>query len=113
MHEASIVQALLDRVEAEAAARGASAVHRVHVVLGEMSGVEHDLFRFAYEGLRARSVCAEAELELSSVAARWACPRCDRGIEKGRRLHCLDCDLPAKLASGEEIVLQQIEMEVN
>lgn len=85
----------------------------MHVVLGEMSGVEHDLFRFAYEGLRARSVCAEAELELSSVAARWACPRCDRTIERGRRLHCVECDLPAKLASGEEIVLERIEMEVN
>ncbi len=40
MHEYSIVQALVERVDAEARARGATAVHRLSVSIGELSGVE-------------------------------------------------------------------------
>ena len=43
MHEYSIVQALLDRVAAEARSHGAVAVHRIRVQIGEASGVESDL----------------------------------------------------------------------
>jgi hydrogenase nickel incorporation protein HypA/HybF len=113
MHEASIVQALLDRVESEAQARGASAVHRVHLRLGEMSGVESDLLRAAYEAFRERGICAGAELEIEGVAARWSCPRCERPILRGEPLRCPDCEIPAHLVEGEEIILARIEMEVN
>lgn len=111
MHEASIVQALLDRVEGEARAQGARVVHRVHLELGELSGVEPDLLRSAYEMLRERGVCAGAELEIQPVEARWACPGCGRSIARGRALRCSDCGLPARLEAGDEIVLQRIEME--
>ena len=113
MHEASIVQALLDRVESEAQAHGASAVHRVHLRLGEMSGVESDLLRAAYEVFRERGICAGAELEIEGVAARWSCSRCERPILQGEPLRCPDCEIPAHLVEGEEIILARIEMEVN
>lgn len=112
MHEASIVEALLDRVEGEARARGASAVGRVHIRLGELSGVEPDLLRSAYEMLRERGVCAGAELEIAAVGACWVCPGCGRTIGRGRALCCDDCGLPARLDAGDEIVLDRIEMEV-
>ncbi|MDX1644840.1 MAG: hydrogenase maturation nickel metallochaperone HypA [Thermoanaerobaculia bacterium] len=112
MHEASIVEALLDRVEGEARAQGASAVHRVHVRLGELCGVEHDLLRSAYEMLRERGVCAGAELEIAAIEARWVCPGCEQVIGRGRALRCDDCGLPARLESGDEILLERIEMEV-
>lgn len=111
MHEASIVQALLDRVEGEARAHGASTVQRVHLRLGELCGVEHDLLRSAYEMLRERGLCAGAELEISPVAARWACPTCARPIERGHPLRCPECGLPARLEAGDEIILERIEME--
>ena len=60
MHEYSIVQSLLDRVESEAAAHGATAVHRLWLKIGEMSGVETSLLRSAYETFTERSICARA-----------------------------------------------------
>ena len=38
MHEYSIVQALIDRVQKEADAHGAEAVHGIRVRIGEISG---------------------------------------------------------------------------
>ena len=112
MHEYSIVQALLDRVQAEADARDAVAVHRLRVKIGEFSGVEIELLKSAYDLFRQRSICETAELDLVPVAARWACPSCRRPIRRGEILRCIDCDAPAKLIEGSEIVLDRLEMEV-
>jgi hypothetical protein len=46
------------------------------------------------------------------VAARWSCPGCGRPIASGEILRCPDCLRPARLEAGDEILLEQIEMEV-
>lgn len=112
MHEYSIVEALLARVGDEARAHGAHKVHRLMVSIGELSGVDARLFETAFATFRERSVCAEAELCVRSVAAEWRCPRCETKILPGRALRCEACDMPARLASGDEIILDRIEMEV-
>ena len=43
MHEYSIVASLIDRVQQEAAAYDGARVHRLHVKIGELSGVELEL----------------------------------------------------------------------
>ncbi len=112
MHEYSLVQSLLDRVEAEARSHGASSVRKIRLTIGDLSGVEVDLFRSAYELFRERTVCRAADLEVTPVAARWECPRCQRRIANGAFLRCSDCDRPATLVAGDEIGLDRIEMEV-
>lgn len=113
MHEYSIIQALAGRVEDEVRARGASLVHRVRVALGELSGVDPELLASAWEVFReGTAACGGASLEIRSVAARWACPGCGRPIASGQVLRCPDCHRPARLDAGDEILLEQIEMEV-
>lgn len=112
MHEYSIIQALFERVEAEAASRGATAVSRLQVRIGEVAGVEVDLLRTAYGVFRERTLCENAELSIVSVPARWECPRCGAPVVRGAALRCFDCAVPARLAAGDEIVLDRIEMEV-
>ena len=111
MHEYSIVQALIERVEQEAAARGAKRVVRVHVRLGELSGVEAELFATAYDTFRERTICEGAPMELDRVPAAWACRRC--GCVLRGALRCAACDAPGALVAGDEILLSRIELEVD
>lgn len=112
MHEYSMVQALLERVQAEVDAHAASSVSRIRMRIGELSGVETDLFASAFELFRERTPCAGAELDIVLVEATWRCPGCGRLIRRGEVLRCADCSLPARLVAGDEIVLDRIEMEV-
>ncbi|HET9530839.1 MAG TPA: hydrogenase maturation nickel metallochaperone HypA [Blastocatellia bacterium] len=112
MHEYSLIQALLDRVEDEARLRGAVAVNRISVRIGEMAGVERGLFWTAFEMCREGTICKRADLVISPVEARWACRLCGREVTQGEVLCCERCGAPARLLSGDEIVLDQIEMEV-
>jgi hydrogenase nickel incorporation protein HypA/HybF len=111
VHEYSIVQALLERVDHEVRTRSASHVHRVSVSIGELSGVEIDLLRTAFNTIRHRTTCHDARLEVRRVEARWVCRVCGAALERGAPLRCQLCGQPARLASGDEIMLDQIEME--
>ena len=112
MHEYSIVLALMERIESEVAARHAVAVHRVRVRIGGLSGVEPDLLRSAFEIVRERTLCQAAALEIEAVPVSWVCSGCERPIQAGTVLECPVCRAPARLSAGDEIVLDQIEMEV-
>lgn len=112
MHEYSIVRALVDRVEAEAAARGATAVRSVAVRIGELSGVDVDLLAIAYRTVTAGTACERSALEVSLVAARWVCRTCGMTIPSGGPLRCGACDGPAALQQGDEILLERFEIDV-
>jgi hydrogenase nickel incorporation protein HypA/HybF len=113
MHEYSVVQALIERVEAEARARGAATVHRVSVSVGEASGVDVELFETAYATFRDRTLCAEAELCVNVVPVRWGCERCGAVPLQGQGLRCTRCHSHLRLVEGDELVLDRIEMEVH
>jgi len=112
MHEYSIVSALLDRVDDAARLHGATAVHRIRVQIGELSGVETGLLHEAFSLVRARTISARAELEITTVPAQWRCVLCNRIVAPGERLSCPECGASARLAKGSEILLERVEMEV-
>ncbi len=113
MHEYSLVEALVRRVEEEAARRGATAIHAVRVSLGELSGVDPELFRTAWETFRAGTGCERAELALSPVAASWCCTACGAAIPRGAVLRCAACGAPGRLAErADALLLESVEMEV-
>jgi hydrogenase nickel incorporation protein HypA/HybF len=112
VHEYSIVRALLDTVEQQARARRAIAVRKLTVRIGELSGVEPRLLASAFGIFRESTVCAGAELVIVASPTAWACPRCRAPVERGGILSCDRCGAPARLEGGDEILLEQIEMEV-
>ncbi len=112
MHEYSIVQALVERIAGEVKARGATAVHRVGVRVGELSGVEPELLVTAFATFRAGTCCEGAALEVNYVKAAWACKACGAPIPTGERLACPTCGGAARLARGDEIYLDQLELEI-
>jgi hydrogenase nickel incorporation protein HypA/HybF len=112
MHEYSIVQALMDRIEAEARARQARAVRRVQVRIGELAGVEIALLRTAYDLCREGTICDTASLDVTTSPAAWTCSRCQTPLAVGSRLTCPSCGSPGRLESGDEILLERLELEV-
>ncbi len=113
MHEYSIVQSLLGRVEASVAGYDASAIRRVKVRIGELSGVDAGLLRTAYDLCVAGTLYERTALEICDVPARWRCPRCERDAPKGQRLVCAACGGAVTLIEGDEILLETIDLEVD
>jgi hydrogenase nickel incorporation protein HypA/HybF len=112
MHEYSIVQALYEKVAAEAAVHGAVSVHALKVRIGELSGVDRGLLETAWQLFRERTVCDAALLDIEVVTAEWVCSGCGADVARGAVLVCPSCGSPAKLRQGDEIVLERIELEV-
>jgi len=112
MHEYSLVQALLDRVEREARARDATGVHRVMVRIGSMGGVEPALFATAFELGRIGTICERAELVLKTEDVRWECHACGFDIPQGNALVCPRCGWPARMVGGDALLLEGLELEV-
>ncbi len=102
----------MERVEATAREHRATSVHAVRVRIGELAGVEPELFTSAFELCRERTICERAALEVVSSPATWLCPQCEEPIAAGEILRCPHCALPARMSSGDEILLERIEMEV-
>ncbi|MEO8198337.1 MAG: hydrogenase maturation nickel metallochaperone HypA [Thermoanaerobaculia bacterium] len=112
MHEYSLVRSLLDRVDLSVREHGATSVAALRVRIGEVAGVEMELFASAFELARSGTSCAAAELEIVPGAARWECTSCGVEAPRGGVLRCPACGAPVRLAAGDEIVLERIEMEV-
>ena len=113
MHEYSLVEALVRRVEEEARRRQALAIHGVKVSLGELAGVDPELFRTAYEMFRAGTLCERAALEVVAFPARWSCPSCGKAFSRGEVLRCAACGRPAQMeAKSDALLLEAIDMEI-
>ena len=113
MHEYSLVEALVRRVEEEARKRHAVAVHALSVRVGELAGVDPELFQTAYDTFRAGTICEKAPLTLKKVPLSWSCPACKVAIPRGEVLTCAACGQAAKLDEGSDaLTLDGIELEV-
>jgi hydrogenase nickel incorporation protein HypA/HybF len=112
MHEYSIVQAMFDQIEARAHERHALAVKRVTVRIGRSAGVDVPLLKTAYDTFRVKTICENAPLDVEEIPERWTCPSGHGDLVPGRKLACEVCGRPARLAAGDEIVLERLELEV-
>jgi len=112
MHEYSVASSLLRMVDEQVAKHTVARVHSVQLRIGELSGVEVDLLERAWSLVRERSCCEGVDLAITRVEARWECTRCAAAVDRGGLLLCADCGATARLACGDELVLDRIEMEV-
>jgi hydrogenase nickel insertion protein HypA len=112
MHEASLVQALFDRVDAAIAPHPMQAVRALNVRIGELAGVDADLFRTAFDVCRVERGYATATLEVVSEAAAWTCRTCGSVLAPGEPLRCSKCGGEVALAAGDGVFLDRVEMEI-
>ena len=110
MHEYSLVDELLAQVDRLVADHHATGVTKIVLKIGALSGCDPALFERAFETFRERTSCARAALSIVPVPAAWRCTGCGEALES--RLRCPRCGSSGRLAAGDEILLERVEMEV-
>jgi hydrogenase nickel incorporation protein HypA/HybF len=115
MHELSVCQAMLAQVDEIARRHDASAVSRVVVRIGPLSGVEPALLAQAFPLARAATVAADAELVVEPAPVRVRCERCGAETEASpNRLLCIACgDYRITLIGGDELLLVSVELRMD
>lgn len=114
MHEFSIVQALMEQCEGLATEHQATAIRRVEVKIGVLSGVEPDLLQTAFDTFKESSVlCRQAQLVLQPQPLVGQCQACGTRYQvKGFGELCATCqDSPLSVVEGDALMLMQLEMD--
>jgi hydrogenase nickel incorporation protein HypA/HybF len=114
VHELSVCQALLAQVVEIATDRGASAVSRITVEVGPLSGVEPALLASAFEIVRAGSCAAGAILLIETTAITISCLICGAESQTApNRLLCAACGgYRTRIVGGDELRLRGVELRV-
>jgi len=112
MHELSVCQGMLGQVEAIARSHQASAVRRIRVQVGPLSGVEPRLLEQAFPLACAGTVAERAELVIERLPVRVHCETCGSDSDAApNRLLCGSCgDWHTRLVSGDELLLASVEL---
>ena len=115
MHELSVCLSLLEQVQAIAAERGASCVTRIELKVGPLSGVESDLLRNAWPMASAGTIAVDAQFVIEEADITVHCNACGTDTAaKANRLVCGECgDFHTTVISGDEMILQRIELETD
>ena len=102
------------QVEQIAAAHGASAVERIVLQIGGLSGVEPPLLERAFGIARAGTVAAQATLEIRSGPVVVECRECGgRSAVPPNRLLCEYCgEWRVQVVEGEELLLLSVELDL-
>lgn len=109
MHEISVAESILEsavRLIPESAR-----LESVCVSVGELSTIEPDLLRFAWQALTENTPHGHAALEIQWCEARQYCPRCDRAHDRppGDWMPaCPRCSQPLEIQGGYELDLLKI-----
>jgi hydrogenase nickel incorporation protein HypA/HybF len=113
MHELSVCLSLLEQVGSIAAQKESTRVTRIELRVGPLSGVEADLLRNAWPLAAAGTIAVDAELVIEESDVVVHCSACNAdSAARANRLICGQCgDFRTSLVSGDEMILQRLELE--
>jgi len=114
VHEVSIVQSLIQQVEAEVRQAGCDGrILRLGLVIGRLSGVHADSVRFAFEMLGPGTLLEGAELHITEPSAELVCKDCGaRTPIEDLTAECPACGSRAVvIEGGRDLLLESIEVE--
>ena len=114
MHELSVCMALLEQVERIAREHHASAVERILLRIGPLSGIEASLLANAYPLAAAGTLAEHAVLDIEAAPVLVGCTDCGAESEAApNRLLCGACgSYRTRLVSGDEMLLANLELSV-
>lgn len=77
MHELSIAHSILSIAERSVPPGTKGTVSAVNLQIGELSSIEIDALRFAFEAIKSKTVVQNAELNIEVIPGEAKCSDCD------------------------------------
>jgi hydrogenase nickel incorporation protein HypA/HybF len=113
MHEQSIVENLLALALENAQQANATKIHKINVVIGELSGAVDESMDFYFNFLRKDTIAAEAVLAYTHVPAQLRCRKCSKVFTaKDMDFGCPECkEAEVDIVGGRELYLESMEVE--
>ena len=113
MHEVAIVNDLFRIILDVAEKEQLNRVDKVHFQVGRMMQVVPELFRFAFDSAKERTIASGAELEIEFLPVRMECRHCGHAFNvEDQTFACPKCrGVDLKLLQGKELFIKSIEGE--
>lgn len=113
MHEQSIVASLLTLALEKAGKANARRILRIHLVVGDYTGVVEDAVNFYFGFLSRDTIAAGSEISYTHVPAQLRCRDCDVlfPLQKSD-YHCPKCEgRRVEIVGGRELYIENMEVE--
>ncbi|HJX03877.1 MAG TPA: hydrogenase maturation nickel metallochaperone HypA [Dehalococcoidia bacterium] len=113
MHELGITRNILEIALEQAGEADAHKINLIHVVAGELSGIEPDCISFYFNILKKDYSLGDAELSISKVPAKLKCRSCDTEfVSSEMPWSCPGCgSLNLEIVTGGECYVESIEVD--
>ena len=113
MHELSLMEGMVEGIQAEALRQGFSRVHQVRLEVGRLAGVEIEALRFAFDPTTEGTILAGAHLEILELPGRGVCQSCGQEVEVEARFElCPVCGEGfVALTSGTELRVKDLDVD--
>ncbi len=114
MHEASIVEEMLEIADREVILQGAQRINRISLQIGVLSGVVPEALQFAFGSLSMGTLAEGAVLDIVRVPLTLRCDRCEGqwvGEHPGDLCPVCGAELPS-IVAGQELKLLELDLEL-
>lgn len=113
MHEAGIAAQIIEVAVTEAESNGASAIERIGVRIGTLTGVVAEALEFAFEALRVGTPAFRASLVIERIPVTGFCATCAATINVPGEISllCPRCEAPLAVLTGRELDVVWVELE--
>jgi hydrogenase nickel incorporation protein HypA/HybF len=113
MHELSIAHSILSIAERTLPLDSKGYISGISLQIGELSGIELDALRFAFEAIKDGSLLAKAELNIDIIAGEAECSECGTVFHMpGFATPCPQCQsYLAGIRQGKELKVLSITVE--
>jgi hydrogenase nickel incorporation protein HypA/HybF len=112
MHEISIMLSTLELAEVHARKAGGTAISRICLRVGVISGVVPEAMEFAFDVLKRGTMAQDASLEIDRVPSEFRCSACGATVLlQEARFDCPECyGLLTIGNSGTDLELSHLEI---
>jgi len=113
MHELSLANEVIDLASREAKKNNIDSLTEIVIEIGDLSGIEADIFQSALEMIVKDTMLEHAGLRLIRTSGKGKCHACSRDFEMKNRLDvCPVCScFPSEISGGHEFRVLSISGE--